>query len=123
MQIIFTCRNCEMDADTQETIHRRFDHLERYEPRASRAEVTVTAEKKGFVVEALVSVDRAERVHAHADAAEMRDAVDRVVEKLSVQLRRQHSRHHEHRAPPMDEIFTPPTDDSADPDSETDDVL
>ena len=64
--------------------------------------------QNGFGAEALVSVDRADRVYARAEAAEMRSALDRVVEKLAVQLRRAHDRHHEHRAPPMDEIFTPP---------------
>jgi len=122
MQIILTCRSCEMDADMRERLQRRFDHLEHYEPRASRAEVTVTAGKKEFDVEALISIDRADRVHAHANAPEMRDAVDRVVEKLKVQLRRLHSRHHEHRAPPMDEIFTPPGQHSDHLDSEADEA-
>lgn len=108
MQIILTCRSCALDTDMKETLQVKFDHLERYEPRASRAEVTITSGKKEFDVEALISVDRADRVHAHAEATEMRDAMDRVVEKLKVQLRRLHERHHEHRAPPMDEIFLPP---------------
>jgi len=107
MQIIVTCRNCEMDAEFREALQLKLDHLERFEPRASRAEVTITEGKNEFDVEALISIDRADRVHAHGAATEMRDAVDRVVEKLKVQLRRLHSRHHEHRAPPMDEIFTP----------------
>jgi len=123
MQIIFTCRSCEMDAESREALQLKFDHLERYEPRASRAEVTITAGKKEFEVEALISIDRADRVHAHANASEMRDAVDRVVEKLKVQLRRLHSRHHEHRAPPMDEIFTSPNDDPERLTPEADEVL
>ena len=105
MQMIITGRHCDVDPELREVFQRRFDHLERFEPRASRAEVTVTAVKHGFEAEALVSVDRADRVHARAEAPEMRSALDRVVEKIGKQLRRLHGRHHEHRAPPMDELF------------------
>jgi len=74
----------------------------------SRVEVTVTQVKRGFEVEAEASVDRASRVHARADADDMRTALDRVVERLGRQLKRRHGRHHEHRAPPMDELFGEP---------------
>ncbi|MDH3733137.1 MAG: ribosome-associated translation inhibitor RaiA [Gemmatimonadota bacterium] len=105
MQMIITGRHCEIEPQLREAVKERFEHLVRYEPRASRAEVTVTAVKRGFEAEGLVSIDRAERVHARAEAGDMRSAVDRVLEKLGVQLRRLHERHHEHRAPPMDELF------------------
>lgn len=116
MQMIVTGRHCHVDQEIREAFEKRFEHLRRYEPRVSRAEVTVTAVKNGFEAEALLSVDRADRVHARAEAPEMRSALDRVVEKLSVQLRRAHDRRHEHRAPPMDEIFSAPLDDDADDD-------
>ena len=105
MQMIITGRHCDVDPELRDVFQRRFDHLERFEPRASRAEVTVTAVKRGFEAEALISVDRAERIHARAEAPEMRSALDRVVEKVGKQLRRLHDRHHQHRAPPMDELF------------------
>lgn len=107
MQMIITGRHCEVDADVKDIIRQRFEHLVRFESRVSRAEVTLTAVKRGFEAEGLLSVDRADRIHARAEADEMRTAVDRVVEKLGRQLRRMHSRHHEHRAPPMDELFGP----------------
>ncbi|MFV1987366.1 MAG: ribosome hibernation-promoting factor, HPF/YfiA family [Gemmatimonadota bacterium] len=108
MQMIITGRQCHVGQELRDVLEKRFEHLTRFEPRVSRAEVTVTAVKNGFEAEALLSVDRSDRVHARAEAAEMRSALDRVVEKLGVQLRRAHGRHHEHRAPPMDEIFTSP---------------
>ncbi len=104
MHVIVTARHCELSDEVREDIQRRFDALEKFEARASRAEITVTGEKKGFEVEALVSVDRADRVHAHARALEMRSALDRVLHKLEVQLRRLHDRSRTHRAPPLDEI-------------------
>ena len=97
-QVIITGRHCDVDPELRDVFQKRFDHLERYESRASRAEVTVTAVKRGFEAEALISIDRADRVHARAGAADMRSALDRVVEKLGKQLRRLHDRHHEHRA-------------------------
>jgi len=108
MQIIVTGRHCEVDQELRDVTAARFEHLKRFEPRVSRAEVTVTAVKNRFEAEALLSVDRADRVHARAEASEMRSALDRVVEKLSVQLRRAHSRQTKHRAPPMDELFAAP---------------
>ena len=58
--------------------------------------------------EAVVSVDRGDRVHARAEDDAMRNAIDRMVEKLAVQLRKRRERRHEHRAPPMDELFGNP---------------
>lgn len=107
MQVIVTARHCELDADTRERIDRQFQNLEKFEPRVTRAEVTVTGEKNGFRAEAVLSVDRADRVHGHADAADVREAVDRLIDKLGVQLRRSHSRRRDHKAPPMDQVFGP----------------
>jgi ribosomal subunit interface protein len=106
MQMIITGRHCHVDQELRDVLEKRFEHLKRFEPRVSRAEVTVTAVKNGFEAEALLSIDRADRVHARAEATEMRSALDRVVEKLGVQLRRSHDRHRSHRAPPMDELFS-----------------
>lgn len=113
MQLILTARHFKLSDDLRSFVEERLDRLERFESRASRAEITITQEKNGFDAEALVSVDRADRVHARASAGDARSAVDRMIEKLSVQLRRLHDRHHEHQAPPLDEIVaadlaTPP---------------
>lgn len=104
MQLILTARHTTLSDEIRDLVQRRFDHLERFEKRASRAEVTVTGEKNGFAAEAVVSIDRASRIHARAEASDARTAVDRLVERLGVQLRRLHDRHHEHQAPPLDEI-------------------
>ena len=106
MQLILTARHFTLTDDLRALVEDRLERLERFEPRASRAEVTVTQEKNGFDAEALVSVDRADRVHARASAGDARTAIDRLMEKLGVQLRRVHDRHHEHQAPPLEEIVT-----------------
>lgn len=118
MRMIITGRHCEVDPELKDVIQQRFEHLARFDGRVSRAEVTITAVKRGFEAEGLISVDRADRVHARAEAEEMRTAVDRVVEKLGVQLRRRHDRHREHRAPPMDELFGAPSEDGGEADGE-----
>lgn len=108
MHVILSARGCEVGDDLRELIQRRFDHLERYEPRASRAEVTVTAERLRYEAEALVRVDGGERVHGRADADEIRSAVDRLARKLARQLRRRHERHRDHQAPALGEMGGPP---------------
>ena len=108
MQLIITGRHCDVDADVKDAFGKRMEHLQRFEPRVSRAEVTVTRVKRGYEVEAEVSVDRAERVHARSEDGDMRTALDLVVGRLAKQLRRQHARHHEHQAPPTEELFGPP---------------
>jgi ribosomal subunit interface protein len=105
MQVIVTARHCELDSEVRERIDQQFQNLEKFEPRVTRAEVTVTEEKSGFEAEAVLSIDRAERVHGHAEAPQVRDAVDRLIDKLGVQLRRAHSRRRDHKAPPMDQVF------------------
>lgn len=108
MQVIVTTRNCEIPTDVREAVDARFDHLQRFETRASRAEVVFTGEKNRVRVEALVSIDRGERIHGEGEGPDARSALDRLTQKLSVQLRRSHERHHAHRAPPMDELFGGP---------------
>lgn len=108
MHVILSARGCELDDDLRRLIQRRFDRLERYEPRASTAEVTVTAERLRYEIEALVRVDGDERVHGRADADEIRSAVDRLVQKLGRQLRRRHARRRDHKAPALGEMTGPP---------------
>jgi ribosomal subunit interface protein len=110
MNVILSVRNSQIDEDLRELVQRRFDHLERYEPRASKAEVTLTEGKKRVEVEALVSVDRADRVHARAEADDARSAIDRLVEKLGVQLRRRRGRRREHQAPSREDLEQTGTD-------------
>lgn len=123
MQLIIHARHCELSDEVRETIRERFEHVGKFESRATRAEVTVTGVKQGFDAEALVSVDRANRIHARAEARDVRSAIDRVVQKVGVQLKKLHDRHHSHRAPPTEEIFASPfdgTEDSGDMEPEED---
>ncbi|MGH7540657.1 MAG: ribosome hibernation-promoting factor, HPF/YfiA family [Gemmatimonadota bacterium] len=107
MHVILSARHCEIGDELRDLIQRRLDHLERFEPRASRAEVTVTAERLRYAAEALVSVDGDERIHGRADADDVRTAVDRLCEKLRRQLRKRHGRRRDHQAPSLGELGAP----------------
>ncbi len=108
MHVIVTARNCEVSTEVRDAIDARFDHLQRFEARASRVEVVFTGEKNRVRAEAVVSIDRGERIHGEGEGPDARSAFDKLAQKLGVQLRRNHERHHAHRAPPMDELFGDP---------------
>ena len=92
MQVIVSARNCDLTDALRDVVERRFDRLERYEPRATRAEVRLVEEKGGCKVDASINIDGSGNVHASAAASDPRTAVDRTVEKLARQLRKNHSR-------------------------------
>ena len=104
MRVIISARHTELTDNLRAEIDEQFQRLERFDPRISRAEVTLLEQKAHCEVEALLSIDRAERVHAHADGPDFRTAVGSVVDRLSTQLKRLHSRRVEHQATPMDQI-------------------
>lgn len=112
MQVIIACRDGEMTERRRETVRRQLEKLERFEPRASRVEVTLSREKTGHVVEALLSVDRGGQLHAHGEAADFRTALDQATERLSRQLRKQRARHRDHQGPTKEEV-TPGPDGAA----------
>ncbi|WP_420440908.1 ribosome hibernation-promoting factor, HPF/YfiA family [Candidatus Palauibacter sp.] len=107
MRTIVTARNTDV-SDIREIIETRFTNLARFEPRVSKAEVVFTGEKTQVRATAVISVDRARPVHGEAAGPDPRTALDRLAEKLGNQLRRNHDRHNEHSAPPMDELFGNP---------------
>ncbi|WP_419935449.1 ribosome hibernation-promoting factor, HPF/YfiA family [Candidatus Palauibacter sp.] len=109
MKTIITARNTDV-SDLRDVIEARFQRLERFEPRASRAEIVFTREKLSVRAAAVVSVDRARPVHGEAEGPDPRTALDRLTEKLGNQLRRNHDRYREHAAPPLDELFGDPFD-------------
>ena len=90
MQIIVTARNTDL-GDLRDDIDQRFERLQKFEPRASRAEIVFTGEKNRVRAEALISIDRGERLHADAEGGDARSALDLLTDKLGRQLRRRHA--------------------------------
>ncbi len=121
MQLIISGRNIEVTDDLRARIEEQFERLERYEPRASRAEITLWEEKDRCVAEAVLSIDRRPPVHAEATEEAFRTALDRLHDKLARQLKKERSRRRDHRAPPLDtlpldsSLESPPLDDQESP--------
>lgn len=105
MQVIISGRNIDVTDDLRRQIEEQFERLVRYEPRASRAEVTLWEEKQRSVAEAVLSVDRQPPVHGVARAAGFRTALDRLHDKLARQLKKRRGRRRDHRAPPLDALI------------------
>lgn len=105
MQVIVATRHGEISDRMRANLESRFAKLGKYESRLSRVEVTLSDEKNRWEVEALASVDRAEPVHARAEAGDVRSAVDRVLDRLARQLKRIRSRHREHQGPDKEDVI------------------
>jgi len=86
MQIIVSGRHVEVSESLREHMNERFNRLSRFDGDVSRIEVTLSEEKKRCRVEANVS-SRTGVVHAGAEGADFRTAIDRLYEKLSKQLK------------------------------------
>ncbi|MFQ5888888.1 MAG: ribosome hibernation-promoting factor, HPF/YfiA family [Gemmatimonadota bacterium] len=98
MQVIVSARHFEVSDTLRSLIDERFSRLVRFEPRILRVEVTLLEEKNRCEVEAQLAISRADSIHAHAEASEFRTAIDRVIDKLSRQLKKSRSRRRDHKA-------------------------
>lgn len=104
MDVVVSTRHGEISDRTRESVQKQFGRLSRYEPRLTRIEVVLSEEKNRWEVEALAHVDRAEPVHAGAEAGDVRAAVDDTSDKMERQLRRLRDRHVDHQAPGDGEV-------------------
>ena len=104
MRVQIAQRHCDVPESIQERAESRIAGLVRYDSRLARAEVVFEEEKHLKKVEAILSVHGDEPVVAHAEAEEYRNAVDRLVDRLSRILRRRRSQRRDHQAPPLKEV-------------------
>lgn len=105
MQLIISGRNVEVDEGLRAHIEQQFQRLVRYEPRASRAEITLREEKNRSVAEAVLSVDGRPPIHGGASADGVRSAVDKLQDKLARQLKKERGRRRDHRAPKLETLL------------------
>jgi len=110
MQVIISARHFDVSQSLRELVEERFSRLERFEERIGRVEVTLLEEKNRYEVEGDLGIVGGGRVHAHAEEADFRTALDRVVDKLGRQLRKNRSRYKDHSADK--EHFPPPEEPS-----------
>ncbi|HKK08412.1 MAG TPA: ribosome-associated translation inhibitor RaiA [Gemmatimonadota bacterium] len=104
MDIIVASRHGQTSERIVELVQERFRSLDRFESRVSRVEVTLAEEKNRWEVEALASVDRADPVHAHGEARDVRSALDQAVDRMARQLKRLRERHRDHQGRGKDEL-------------------
>ncbi len=77
------------------------ERLPKYDPRVSSAEVIFDEEKHTRKVEAILSVHGGPPVVAHAEEREFLNALDRVADRLSTQLRRTRDKIVDHQGPSL----------------------
>jgi len=117
VKIIITGRRFHVPEELARHVEGQFDRLVRFGPRVSHVEVVLSEEKNRCEAEAQVNVEGKGAVHGRAEARDFRTAVDRLAEKLAVQLKRKRSRPRDRRvdvgrtpAPPPS-----PSDETAEP--------
>lgn len=107
MQVIISARHFDVSDALRGLVEERFSRLDRFEERIGRVEVTLLEEKNRYEVEGDLSIDGRGGVHAHAEAADFRTALDKVVAKLSRQLKKNRSRYKDHNAVNKDRLIIP----------------
>jgi ribosome-associated translation inhibitor RaiA len=94
-QVVFHERDVELDrevdASIRSAIDRRCEHLAEEFREVAKFELTLEAEGAGFRVHAHATGKHTD-VATHADAAEPGPAVDKALEGLAKQLRKQHDK-------------------------------
>ena len=101
MRVQITERHCDVPRDTRERAETQMEALAKFSPRATAAEVVFMEEKVDRVVEVIVHIDGDEPVVARADGKEFHSALDKVLERLSRQLRERRDLRKDHKAPPQ----------------------
>ncbi len=107
MKISMTARHFELNETLRQYVESRLSGLERYNPRASRVEITLTEEKREKRAEARAAVDGDIDIHAEATAEDFRSAVNKLSDKLARQLKRRRDRRTDHQAPRLGEEIEP----------------
>ncbi len=107
MDIKVTARKFELNDSLRDFVQDRLGRLERYDPRLSRVDITLTEEKRNRTVEALAAINGDVDVHAEATADDFRTAINRVSDKLKRQLKRRHQKRRNHQAPRLGRDIEP----------------
>ena len=100
LRVKITERHCEVLADTRERAESQVAALKKHSPQASSAEVIFMEERVDRVVEVIMHVDGSEPVVARAEDTEFRSALDKVLDRLSRQLKKENELRVDHQAPP-----------------------
>ena len=105
MQVIISARHFDVSDGLRRLVEERFARLERFDERIGRVEVTLLEEKNRYEVEGDLSINGRGSLHAHAEAADFRTALDKAVDKLARQLKKSRSRYKNHNAVNKDRLI------------------
>lgn len=103
MRVQITARHCELTEDLRDRTEELVTKLKKYDPRVSAADVVFIEERKEKRAEAVLSIDRDQRVAAHGEGDDLFMALDKLVERLAKILRRRRSQVRDHQARPLAE--------------------
>jgi putative sigma-54 modulation protein len=99
VQVTISARHGHLSGATQDKIREKLAKLPRLHDRLSSIQVTVDLEKPEQIgLEVRVKAERAEEFVAHGTAEELMTALDGVVHKLEMQLRKHKEKVSDHKA-------------------------
>lgn len=105
MRVQITERHCSVTDAVLERAEERIAKLDKFDGRATHAEVVFSEEKSVRRAEGRVHVDRGSPVIAHGEGADFRSALDQLIDRLGRQLKKQHDRRRDHQATPLSEAL------------------
>lgn len=103
MRVQITARHCDLTEELRDRTEELVTKLQKYDPRVSAADVVFIEERHEKRAEAVLSVDRDQRVAARGEGDDLLIALDKLVERLAKILRRRRSQVRDHRARPLTE--------------------
>ena len=98
MRVQITARHCDLSDTVRARAEELSDKLTKFDPRVAGAEWIFQEEKRNKKVEAILSLDRVDRIHASAEGQEWMGTLDKLFDRLSRQVRRNRSQAVDHQA-------------------------
>ena len=98
MRVQITARHCEISDTVRERADELVEKIARFDPRVSGAELVFEEERRSKKVEAILSLDRVDRIVASGDAQEWLPELDVLFDRLSRQVRRARAQAVDHQA-------------------------
>lgn len=98
MKVRIAARRCHVPEPVLERARERLSTFVRYDRRLAAADLVFEEERHRKRVEAVLTVDRVEPLVAEGEGPDFRDALDRMLDRLSRKLRRRRARAVERQA-------------------------
>lgn len=105
MRVQITARHCEISDTVRRRAEEQMERLTKFDSRLSAAELVFDEEKHGRKkAEGILSIDGGPPVVARAEDRDFRSALDKVVDRLSKQLRRNRDQLVDHQGPGLPDL-------------------